>query len=468
MFHIYDSRTRAVRAFIPVQPGKVSIYLCGPTVQSAPHIGHLRSALTYDLLNRWLTHRGYTVTLVRNVTDIDDKVLALATEDEPWWARAYRVETEFTRLYASMRILAPTYEPRTSGHIIDTQAFIERLIQRGHAYAASDASGDVYFDVSSWGDYGALTRQKPDSIPDSDEAPSAAKRDARDFALWKGTKPNEPASASWPSPWGAGRPGWHIQCSAMSHRYLGPVFDIHGGGLDLRFPRHENELAQSAAAGDAFARNWVHNGLVTVGGQKMAKSLSNWVSADELLQTVGPDSLRYYLLSAHYRSTLDYHPHALADAQAAFARVLTFLKRHQQQAVAAAHTVDALPRQFADALDDDLNVPAALAVLHEHVRTGNMALDRGERAIASAEYRAVSAMLTALGMHLDDKTRPTKHDNRDTLADLLDVLVARREQARAAGDYASADRIRDDLARAGIVLEDTPSTSTWRTMTTPP
>lgn len=461
MVHIYDSRTREAREFIPVEPGKVSMYVCGPTVQSAPHIGHLRSALTFDLLRRWFTHHGYAVTLVRNVTDIDDKVLALATEDEPWWARAYRVETEFTRLNASMRILAPTYEPRTAGHIIDTQAFVERLILRGHAYVAGDESGNVYFDVNSWRDYGALTGHRPDSVPDSDEAPSVAKRDVRDFALWKAKKPDEPASASWPSPWGAGRPGWHIQCSAMSHRYLGPVFDIHGGGLDLRFPHHENELAQSAAAGDMFARNWVHNGLVTVRGQKMAKSLSNWVSADELLRTVDPISLRYYLLSAHYRSTLDYHPQALADAQAALTRVSTFLHRDQQGA--AAHTVDDLPLPFADALDDDLNVPAALAVLHEHVRIGNMALDRGERTIASEEHRAVSAMLTALGLHSDDETSATNDDSADTLATLIDVLLARREQARATGDYASADRVRDELARAGILLNDTTSGSTWRT-----
>lgn len=246
----------------------------------------------------------------------------------------------------------------------------------------------------------------------------------------------------------------------MSHRYLGPVFDIHGGGLDLRFPHHENELAQSAAVGDRFARNWVHNGLVTVGGQKMAKSLRNWVSAEELLRTVDPISLRYYLLSAHYRSTLDYHPRALADAKAALARVSTFLHRDQRAAVA--HTVDDLPHQFVEALDDDLNVPTALAVLHEHVRTGNMALDRGERTIASAEHRAVSAMLAALGLHSDDVTSSTSDDSADTLAALLDVLLARREQARATGDYASADHVRDDLARAGIHLEDTTSGSTWR------
>ena len=283
VIRVYDSGVGAIRDFVPVRAGKVSLYVCGPTVQSAPHIGHLRSALIYDLWARWFTHRGYDVTLIRNVTDIDDKVIALATEREPWWARAYRIETEFTRLYATMGILPPSYEPRTSGHIPQSQLLIERLINRGHAYVATDGSGDVYFDVGSWRDYGSLTRQEPGSVLGMDESASTAKRDPRDFALWKGAKGEEPDSASWPSPWGAGRPGWHIQCSAMSRRYLGPEFDIHGGGLDLRFPHHENELAQSTAAGDRFARYWVHNGLVTTNGQKMSKSLDNSISADELL-----------------------------------------------------------------------------------------------------------------------------------------------------------------------------------------
>lgn len=278
VIRIYDSGHQALREFVPLRPARVSIYVCGPTVQSAPHIGHLRSALVYDLWRRWLTHRGYTVTLVRNVTDIDDKILALATESEPWWARAYRVETEFTRAYTALGILPPTYEPRTSGHITEALALIDRLLRRGHAYVASDGSGDVYFDVSSWQTYGTLTRQNPDALLQSDDGHRQAKQNPQDFALWKGTNPREPKSARWPSPWGTGRPGWHIQCSAMSRRYLGPAFDIHGGGIDLRFPHHENELAQSTAAGDEFARYWVHNGLVAISGQKMAKSLDNYLS----------------------------------------------------------------------------------------------------------------------------------------------------------------------------------------------
>ena len=298
MLRIYDSAVRKLRNFVPLNPGRVSIYVCGPTVQSAPHIGHLRSALVYDLWRRWLTHRGYAVTLVRNVTDVDDKVLDLATETEPWWARAYRVETEFARSYAALGVLPPTHEPRTSGHIPQALTLIERLLRRGHAYVASDGSGDVYFDVSSWRAYGKLTRQTPGAVADPDKGPGGAKIDPRDFALWKGAKPSDPESARWRSPWGTGRPGWHIQCSAMSQHYLGRAFDIHGGGLDLRFPHHENELAQSTAAGDEFAKYWIHNGLVTIDGQKMAKSLNNSLYADELLRRVGPATLRYWTVPA--------------------------------------------------------------------------------------------------------------------------------------------------------------------------
>jgi len=460
VIQVYDSRVRAIRDFVPARAGKVSMYVCGPTVQSAPHIGHLRSALIYDLWSRWFTHCGYDVTLIRNVTDIDDKVLALATEREPWWARAYRVETEFTRLYATMGILPPTYEPRTSGHIPQSQLLIERLINRGHAYAATDGSGDVYFDVGSWRDYGSLTRQDPESVRGMDD-PSTAKRDARDFALWKGAKPGEPDSASWRSPWGAGRPGWHIQCSAMSRRYLGPEFDIHGGGLDLRFPHHENELAQSAAAGDQFARYWVHNGLVTTNGQKMSKSLDNSISADDLLRQVNPATLRYYLLSAHYRSTLDYHQQALTDADAALTRVTAFQRRAHQQ-IATIPGAGQLPESFANALDDDLNAPAALAVLHDHVRAGNIALDHGDVSAAAEGHRSVSTMLNVLGI-ADDMLDATTHLNCETTVPaLVNMMLAHRARARDARDFAAADRIRDELADAGIVIDDSAAGTHWR------
>lgn len=447
MLRIYDSAVRELRSFVPLTPGRVSIYVCGPTVQSAPHIGHLRSALVYDLWRRWLTHRGYAVTLVRNVTDVDDKVLDLATETEPWWARAYRVETEFARSYTALGVLPPTHEPRTSGHIPQALTLIERLLRRGHAYVAGDGSGDVYFDVSSWQAYGTLTRQTPDAVVDPDEGPGGAKTDPRDFALWKGAKPSDPASARWRSPWGTGRPGWHIQCSAMSRHYLGRAFDIHGGGLDLRFPHHENELAQSTAAGEEFAKYWVHNGLVTVGGQKMAKSLDNSLYADELLRRVGPATLRYYLLSAHYRSALDYHQEALAHTEAAVTRIATFQRRARTQLANTASDVPKPPIAFAAALDDDLNVPAALAVLHDHVRAGNIALDNGDAAAVMSAYESVLAMTEVLGAEPGGFTTAPRADvQSSTISTLVEVLLANRSHARDAGDFSTADRIRNELA----------------------
>ena len=462
MLRIYDSAVRELRSFVPLTPGRVSIYVCGPTVQSAPHIGHLRSALVYDLWRRWLTHRGYAVTLVRNVTDVDDKVLDLATETEPWWARAYRVETEFARSYTALGVLPPTHEPRTSGHIPQALTLIERLLRRGHAYVAGDGSGDVYFDVSSWQAYGTLTRQTPDAVVDPDEGPGGAKTDPRDFALWKGAKPSDPASARWRSPWGTGRPGWHIQCSAMSRHYLGRAFDIHGGGLDLRFPHHENELAQSTAAGEEFAKYWVHNGLVTVGGQKMAKSLDNSLYADELLRRVGPATLRYYLLSAHYRSALDYHQEALAHTEAAVTRIATFQRRARTQLANTASDVPKPPIAFAAALDDDLNVPAALAVLHDHVRAGNIALDNGDPAAAMSTYESVLAMTEVLGAEPGGFTTAPRADvQSSTISTLVEVLLANRSHARDAGDFSTADRIRNELASAGIAIQDHTSGTTW-------
>ena len=462
MLRIYDSAVRKLRNFVPLNPGRVSIYVCGPTVQSAPHIGHLRSALVYDLWRRWLTHRGYAVTLVRNVTDVDDKVLDLATETEPWWARAYRVETEFARSYTALGVLPPTHEPRTSGHIPQALTLIERLLRRGHAYVASDGSGDVYFDVSSWRAYGKLTRQTPGAVADPDKGPGGAKIDPRDFALWKGAKPSDPESARWRSPWGTGRPGWHIQCSAMSQHYLGRAFDIHGGGLDLRFPHHENELAQSTAAGEEFAKYWVHNGLVTVGGQKMAKSLDNSLYADELLRRVGPATLRYYLLSAHYRSALDYHQEALAHTEAAVTRIATFQRRARTQLANTASDVPKPPIAFAAALDDDLNVPAALAVLHDHVRAGNIALDNGDAAAVMSAYESVLAMTEVLGAEPGGFTTAPRADvQSSTISTLVEVLLANRSHARDAGDFSTADRIRNELASAGIAIQDHTSGTTW-------
>ncbi|RKR75354.1 cysteine--tRNA ligase [Frondihabitans australicus] len=464
---LYDSREQSIVDFVPLEAGRVGLYVCGPTVQSSPHIGHLRSALVYDLWRRWFTYRGLHVTLVRNVTDIDDKILNLASEtSEEWWARAYRYELEFTSGYNALGILPPTYEPRATASITEMQAIIEKLIERGHAYPAPDDSGDVYFDTATWPDYGALTRQRLDDMASATDADPRGKRDPRDFALWKGAKEGEPASASWPSPWGEGRPGWHIECSAMSKRYLGGAFDIHGGGLDLRFPHHENELAQSTAAGDAFAHHWVHNGLVNVEGQKMSKSLGNSIFASEFLALARPIVVRYFLGAAHYRSTIDYHDGSLEEAEAALDRIETFLARAQRRLADtrfAGVGLREVPQAFAEAMDDDLNVPQALAALHDSVRRGNAGLDDDDLETAAREWQHVLAMVQVLGIDPHDAQWRGSDDSsaHAALATLVTSLLDARQSAREAKDFANADRIRADLATAGITIEDTSTGPHW-------
>ena len=485
---LYDSKAQALRDFVPLDPSNVTIYVCGPTVQSGPHIGHLRGALSFDILRRWLAHRHGRVTFGRNVTDIDDKVLANASDGEPWWALAYRMELEFTRAYTAIGILPPTYEPRATASIPQMQELIERLIEAGHAYSAkegTDAAGDVYFDVRSWPSYGDLTRQSLDAMEPAADADPRGKRDPRDFALWKGAKADEPSSATWDSPWGPGRPGWHIECSAMSRRYLGAEFDIHGGGLDLRFPHHENELAQSTAAGDPFARYWVHNGLVTVSGQKMSKSLFNFVLAADALEEFDPLVIRYALLAAHYRSSLDISQRGFDEARAAVDRIRTFLERVQRMpspfgwsaerpegfdrdaepAVpeAGGPWSDEMPEAFAAAMDDDLGVPQALAVVHEAVRAGNSALDAGDDAGAWEWALQVRKMTGILGIDpLDEQWTSTDASAEASALDVLvQTMLAQRAHARAAKDWAAADRIRDAIAAAGIALEDGPDGTHW-------
>jgi cysteinyl-tRNA synthetase len=470
---LYDTRAAGLRDFVPIETGKVGIYVCGPTVQSSPHIGHLRSALVYDQMRRWFNYRGYEVTLVRNVTDIDDKVLINAAaaqasgSSEQWWALAYRYEREFDEGYRALGIQPPTYEPRATANIPQMQELIARLIEGEHAYVADDASGDVYFDVHSWPHYGELTKQSIDAMEPATDADPRAKRDPRDFALWKGRKDDEPESAAWESPWGPGRPGWHIECSAMSSRYLGPHFDIHGGGLDLRFPHHENEVAQSTAAGNAFAEYWVHNGLVNISGQKMSKSLGNSVYAADLLGTARPLVVRYYLGSAHYRSTIDFTESSLAEAEAATERISGFLERVDRRLAGtrfASSGAEVIPEEFARAMDEDFAVPQALAVLHDTVRAGNQALDGEDLGAAATARGQVEAMTEVLGINpLSPQWQAARGDTRARTA--LDALLRRlltdRQAARQARDFALADRIRSELAEAGITIEDTPTGAHW-------
>ncbi|MCC3292348.1 cysteine--tRNA ligase [Arthrobacter sp. zg-Y1110] len=466
----YDTATAQVRDFVPLVEGKASLYYCGATVQGLPHVGHIRSAIAFDQLTRWLRYRGLQVTVVRNVTDIDDKILAKAADsvgaqpapgvvpDEPWWALAYRFEQEFAKAYDTLGVQRPTYEPRATGHIPEMHALIAALIERGHAYPALDASGDVYFDVRSWQKYGSLTRQNIDDMQAAPDAGPRGKRDPRDFALWKGHKEGEPETASWDSPWGRGRPGWHLECSAMVTKYLGTEFDIHGGGLDLRFPHHENEMAQSQAAGHGFANFWMHNGMVTFEGEKMSKSIGNTISPTQMLEQASPRVVRYYLGQAHYRSVLDYRPTSLQEAAAAVERIDGFLVKAAAKADAAPAAV---PDAFAAAMDDDLNVPQALAVLHETVRAGNTALAAGDNETVQRALGQVRAMTSVLG--LDDATDAAAQSGPADAA--LDALVqdrlAERNAARAAKDWSRADAIRDSLAAAGITVEDGADGVTW-------
>ncbi|KRE36086.1 cysteine--tRNA ligase [Janibacter sp. Soil728] len=466
---LFDTATRAQRDFVPVTPGRVGMYICGLTTQGAPHIGHLRFAVSFDVLRRWLTRgHGYDVTLVRNVTDIDDKILRKADEsDEEWWALSYRNERYTTEALHLLGVLPPTYEPRATGHITEMIDLVETLVERGHAYAAADGSGDVYFDVKSWADYGELSNQGLDDMVAADDADPRGKRDPRDFALWKGRKSDEPATANWPTPYGSGRPGWHLECSAMARKYLGDTFDIHGGGIDLRFPHHENEQAQSRAAGLGFAGYWLHNGWVTVKGEKMGKSLGNALEVQHLVQEHDPLTVRYFLTAAHYRSMIEYHPGSLEEAGAAIERIEGFLRRALpgQGAVEADPSVE-LPAAFAASMDDDLGVAGALAVIHDTVREGNTALDEGGRDEAAEIAATVIAMTDVLGINPLSATWGGAGGSReDELTQALDALVQlqveSRAKARAARDFETADQIRDALVAAGITIEDTPRGARW-------
>jgi cysteinyl-tRNA synthetase len=450
---LFDSKAGALVDFVPLTPGKVGIYVCGPTVQSAPHVGHLRSAVAFDIIARWLRiGHGYDVKLVRNVTDIDDKILVNAEKlGKDWRELAVEVEAGFNEVYESIGAGVEN-APHATAHIAGMIEVIERLIEKGHAYQAENGSANVFFDTASHASYGELTRQKLENM--EGEAIGGGRRAAHDFALWKAAKPGEPETASWDSPWGKGRPGWHIECSAMTLSELGESFDIHGGGLDLRFPHHENELAQSRAAGFEFANHWMHNGLVTVSGQKMSKSLGNGVSVEELFELGTPSAIRYWLASAQYRSSLDYSPSSLAEAVSAVGRIVNFVRRAQENA----STGDVeLPQEFVEAMDADFNVPAALAVLHDTVRVGNTAMDSNDKDAVANALGAIVRMSDVLGIDLtgNDKVAPAE------TIELIDGLIAKRNQARADKDYALADLVRAELTAMGVTIEDQAGKTVW-------
>lgn len=455
---LYDTAAREVREFVPLQPGRASIYLCGATVQAPPHVGHIRSGLAFDILRRWLIASGYDVTFVRNVTDIDDKILARgAEEDVPFWQVAMRNERAFTWAYDVLGCLPPTYEPRATGHVPEMIDLMQRLIDTGHAYAAD---GDVYFDVRSFADYGALSGQRLDDMQPAADSDASIKRDPRDFALWKSGKPGEPM---WQTPWGPGRPGWHLECSAMASRYLGAAFDIHGGGMDLLFPHHENEIAQSKSAGDDFAQYWMHNAWVTTSGEKMSKSLGNSLLVSEVVKRVRPVELRYYLGSAHYRSMLEFSDEALAEAAAGYRRIEGFIRRAEEGLGDGPSSVD-LPSAFVESMNDDLGVPQALAVIHDTVRVGNAALADGDMDVARRSRDAVVAMLDVLGLNPYAEPWADQSDDgaaRRALGPLVDVVLAQREAARERRDFTVADALRDGLAASGIAVEDTPTGPRW-------
>lgn len=515
--NLYDTASHQVSHFVPLKPGEVGIYVCGATVQSSPHIGHIRAAVAFDIVRRWFLKLGYKVTFVRNVTDIDDKILVkAAAAGQRWWARAYYYEREFTEAYNTLGVLPPTVEPRATGHMSDMIDLIQRILDNGHGYVVTDAdgkpTGNVYFDVASWPHYGELTHQKQTS--EVDEAAAVAdrmgpsvdatgadkynpvdpadaspdKHDPRDFALWKAPKDTDPEDARWSTPFGVGRPGWHIECSAMSHRYLGDGFDIHGGGLDLRFPHHENEMAQTRAAGYPSAARWMHSAWVTAKGEKMSKSLGTGLSVPSVLAEHSAWVVRYALGSVQYRSMLEWSDQALVEAQAAYDRVSNFIERagvalggQPSREEVTAVSADDLPADFVTALNDDVNVSGATAAIFTAIRSGNTLLsqlaDRADSETAKAEVReallAVRAMLDTLG--LDPLAEPwvsagVAGGAADGTAEspehaALEALIAEqlnaRAEARKAKDFAKADQIRDALTEAGIAIEDGPQGSTW-------
>ncbi len=454
--HLYNTATRSLEKFKPINPGKVGIYLCGATVQAPPHIGHIRSGVNFDILRRWLLASNFDVNFIRNVTDIDDKILHKAVHEEiPWWAVAMKYERAFTQAYAALNVMPPTYEPRATGHITQMIQLMQILIDNGSAYAPGN--GDVYLEVRKLASYLTLSNQKLDDLQPADDADLTFKKDPRDFALWKAAKPGDP---SWPTPWGPGRPGWHVECSAMAHAYLGESFDIHGGGLDLIFPHHENEIAQSQAAGWGFANTWMHNAWVTTSGEKMSKSLGNSLQVVEILKKVRGIELRWYLGSAHYRSMLEFSFEALEEAAVNFRRIEGFLKRSSE--VLGKNVEPVISSSFADAMNDDLAVPAALAGISESLRLGNTALTSNDKKGMETSASAIRGALSILGCDpFDEVFATSSSDDQSVLDGLVALALQQRAAARERKDFASADAIRDQIAALGVILEDTPQGTRW-------
>ena len=451
--NLYDTKSRSISAFKPIKKGEVGIYLCGATVQAPPHIGHIRSGVNFDILRRWLIASGYKVNFIRNVTDIDDKILHKAIHEEiPWWQVAQKYERAFTDAYNWLNVLPPTYEPRATGHITQMIELIDKLIENGSAYAPGN--GDVYLEVRKVKNYLELSNQKLDDLLVSDDADLKYKKDPRDFALWKAAKKGEP---SWPTPWGDGRPGWHIECSAMAHAYLGESFDIHGGGLDLIFPHHENEIAQSASAGFGFANTWMHNAWVTTSGEKMSKSLGNSLQVVEILKKVRGIELRWYLGSAHYRSMLEFSFEALNESATAFKRIEAFLSR--AEAILGKAPEVLIADEFAKAMNDDLAVPQALAFIAESMRVGNSASE--DKKVIAKTAGEIRGALSILGCDPKDDAFKSSNSHDAAIDGLIKLALEQRQAARERKDFAAADQIRDQIASLGITVEDTSNGPRW-------
>ena len=454
--HLYNTADRKTSKFIPLKAKQVGIYLCGATVQAPPHIGHIRSGVNFDILNRWLSASGYQVTFIRNVTDIDDKILQKAKQENlPWWAVAMKYEREFANAYAALNVAPPTYEPRATGHITQMIELMQKLIDKGMAYAPGN--GDVYLEVRKVKNYLSLSNQKLDDLQSADDADLKHKKDPRDFALWKGSKPGEP---SWPTPWGAGRPGWHLECSAMAHSYLGEAFDIHGGGLDLIFPHHENEIAQSQSAGYDFAKIWMHNAWVTTSGEKMSKSLGNSLQVKELLKKVRGIELRWYLGSAHYRSMLEFSFEALEESAIAFRRIEAFLSRATE--LLKKEPEAKFSAEFKTAMDNDLAVPEAIATISESMKHGNNAITSNDLKSLEKYASEVRGALAILGCDpFDSVFKSGAAAKKEVLDGLVALALEQRTAARDRKDFATSDAIRDELAKLGVVIEDTAQGVRW-------